>query len=431
MQKSSVMKGKTVSQPILVGSWLVLCFLAIALLSLQTTSLDYIFPYAPYLQLAMQIGVFILLVPFLRIKIRFSSAWLLLGLSTLFLVALASSFWSSYPELVVQRTLMILGTSLFIAVLSFADRRPIATFDRLAEYMVLFGTAISLIGLIIYFFGRIEPTVYGYVSILNVGPLEISQRMFVSSPFYRISSLLGNPNTLASWLLVTLTMAIYLISKGSHQFVWGLMALIQVIAILTTSSRAGIAATIISLILFNYLSARDGHLQVRKLFLISLFVACLAMVYALFSVDLYQIRILSTDLNLRELAWAPLWESILNNPLLGVGFGVSYEAILEPAGLDVAAHNAYLAILSEMGLPFFLIFMLIWLIPIWQGRKRLRFAPAPVRLILAASLAIILALIPHEIFELNILRYGFHTILWTYLLTLIVHLSLMEDYIDV
>jgi len=346
-------------------------------------------------------------------------------------MALASSFWSLYPELVVQRTLMILGISIFIVVLSFADRRPIVTFDRLAEYMVLFGTVISLIGLIIYFFGRIEPTVFGYVSILNVGPLEISQRMFVSSPFYRISSLLGNPNTLASWLLVTLTMAIYLISKGSHQFMWGLMALIQVIAILITSSRAGIAATIISLILFKYLSTRDGHLQVRKLFPFSLFVAFLTMVYALFSFDLHQIRILSADLNLRELAWEPLWESILNNPLLGVGFGVSYEAILEPTGLDFSAHNVYLAILSEMGLPFFLIFMLIWLIPIWQGRKLLRFAPAPVRLILATSLAILIAMISHEIFELNILRYGFHTILWTYLLTLIVHPSLMEDYIDV
>jgi O-antigen ligase len=425
------MRRKAISQPTLIGSWLVLCLLTTALLSLQTASLDYIFPYAPYLQLALQISVFILLIPFLRIKIHINSAWLLLGISVLFLMALASSFWSLYPELVVQRTLMILGISIFIVVLSFADRRPIVTFDRLAEYMVLFGTVISLIGLIIYFFGRIEPTVFGYVSILNVGPLEISQRMFVSSPFYRISSLLGNPNTLASWLLVTLTMAIYLISKGSHQFMWGLMALIQVIAILITSSRAGIAATIISLILFKYLSTRDGHLQVRKLFPFSLFVAFLTMVYALFSFDLHQIRILSADLNLRELAWEPLWESILNNPLLGVGFGVSYEAILEPTGLDFSAHNVYLAILSEMGLPFFLIFMLIWLIPIWQGRKLLRFAPAPVRLILATSLAILIAMISHEIFELNILRYGFHTILWTYLLTLIVHPSLMEDYIDV
>lgn len=431
MQRSYVMRNNDDSQPTSIGLWIILIFLGTAILSLQTPARDYIFPYAPYLQLVLQGGVFALFAPFLRIKMRAANLWLLIGLSALFGLALTSSFWSSYPELVIQRTFMILGSSLFIGLLVLSDTKPMATFSRLAKGLVLFGTVASLIGLIAYFFGNFETTDYGLVSSVDVGFFKISQLVYGPSPFFRISSLFGNPNTFASWLMVSLTMNVYLISKGSHRMLWEMFAIMQGIAIILTFSRAGIMATLISLILFWYFSASSGHMRRYRLLVMIFSSACLALLFAIFSDDALQVRLFSIDLNLRGLYWAPLWTSICSNPLLGVGFGVSAESILYTEGLELAAHNAFLAIMSEIGLLGFLLFIFVWLEPMWHAKKSLRFARPHLRLALAACLAIAIAMIPHQVFEGNILRYGFHTLFWIYLLTLMVHPTLMDSGSDV
>ena len=402
-----------------IESGIILILFGTALLSLRTPARDYLIPFAPYLQLGLQVGVFVLCIPFMRIKMQSQNFWFLIVFLALFVVALSSSFWSSFPDLVFRRTLMILGTSLIIAVLAFADKHPQATFARLAKALALFGAVISLFGLVVYFWGKLELTDFGRVQSLVIGPFKISQRVYGSAPFLRISSLFGNPNTLAAWLLVTLTMTIYLLLNSSRRATWGLLAVIQGSALILTFSRAGISATLVSLALLWCLSASNRRLRGRRVFILG--VLALGLVLALTVFGAPQSERFSIDLNLRELSWAPLWASIRNNPMLGVGFGVSYEAILEPEGLEFGAHNAFLAIMSELGLPGFSLFLLLWLIPIWYARRKLQFAPSPTRLVLATCLATSLALILHQIFEASILRYGFHTLLWVYLLSLMVH----------
>jgi len=422
MQKSLVLpvkREKFQFNPIESG--IILILFGTALLSLRTPARDYLIPLAPYLQLGLQVGVFVLCIPFVRIKMQSQNFWFLIVFLALFVVALSSSFWSSFPDLVFRRTLMILSTSLIIAVLAFADKHPQATFTRLAKALALFGAVISLFGLVAYFWGKLELTDFGRVQSLVIGPFKISQRVYGSAPFLRISSLFGNPNTLAAWLLVTLTMTIYLLLNSSRRATWGLLAVIQGSALILTFSRAGISATLVSLVLLWYFSGSKHRSRKRRTFILGFLVLSLVSVLVLHPFRLPQSERLSVDLNLRELAWAPLWASIRNNPMLGVGFGVSYEAILEPEGLEFGAHNAFLAIMSELGLPGFSLFLLLWLIPIWYARRKLQFAPSPTRLVLATCLAISLALIPHQAFEGSILRYGFHTLLWVYLLCLMVH----------
>jgi hypothetical protein len=413
----------------LIGSGLVIILLGTGLFSLQTPARYDLFPYASYLQLALQVGIFALLAPLLRIKTRAANFWFMMGLSSLLILALASSFWSSYPDLVFKRSLLILGTSLLICVLTLADPKPMETFNRLAQGLVLFVTVMSLIGLIVYFFGRIEPMDVDFKSTLDVGFFSISQRLFGFAPFLRISSLFGNPNTLAEWILVSLTMTAYLGSKGSNRTVWGMLAFIQGTALIFTLSRAGILATIIGLILFW--SSSSGDRYPRKLMSIVLgFTGAVALVlFAIFSPYKLGTR-LSLNLNFRQFAWEALWTSILNNPILGVGFGVTSEAILDVAKVD-SAHSAFLGITSEIGLPGLLLFILVWLIPMWHIRKRLLFAPPLLRQTLSACLAISIAMIFHQMFEFQILRYSFFNLLWTYLLALMVHPALMISDTDV
>jgi len=423
MQKSlvlSVKREKFQFNPIRSG--IILILFGTALLSLQTPARDYLIPFAPYLQLGLQVGVFVLCIPFVRIKMQSQNFWFLIFFLALFVVALFSSFWSSFPDLVFRRTLMILGSSLIIAVLAFADKHPQATFTRLAKALALFGAVMSLFGLVAYFWGKLELTDFGRVQSVVIGPFKISQRVYGSAPFLRISSLFGNPNGLAAWLLVTLTMTIYLLLNSSRRATWGLLAVIQGSALILTFSRAGISAALVSLVLLWYFAGGKYRLRKRRAFILGFLVLSLVSVLLVLQpFRLLQSKRLSVDLNRRELMWASLLASIRNNPMLGVGFGVSYEAILEPEGLELSAHNAFLAIMSELGLLGFSLFLLLWLIPMWYARRKLQFVPLPKRLILVTCLAISLALIPHQIFVCSILRYNFHTLLWVYLLSLMVH----------
>jgi len=394
----------------------VVIFLSLALLSTETPARDYLFPYAPYLQIGFLVSVSATAISCIRLKMYSASFLFLVLLYVLCILAFASSLWSTCGYLVIKRTFMIFGSSIIIALLAVSDTKPIETFTKLAQVMAIFGGAVSLLGLIIYFFGNIEAKDFGLVQSLAHSPI-LSQRIYTSSSFLRISSLFGNPNNFASWLMLTLPMSIYLFLSRSYKIKVGciFVILIQICALLLTLSRAGILSTVLGMFLLLWISARKRFIQ-RKHVLILLFFSMLIGIISLYFSGMYQTERASIDLNSRDMIWYTLWQSILNKPFLGVGFGVSYEAILEPKGLLFAAHNTYLAILSELGIPGFILFVLVWIFPILNGRNKLKNASTSTSLPLATSLAISVAFIVHELFEGSLLRFGFHTLIWIYLL---------------
>lgn len=192
--------------------------------------------------------------------------------------------------------------------------------------------------------------------------------------------------------------------------------MLQLTALIFTFSRAGILAAVLSLLLFLWFSGSRRGLAWSILCLF----AIIGTVF-LIRPSFLDLRRFSFDLNLRQLAWQPLWEYIRNNPFIGVGFGVSYEALLEPAGVELTAHNAFLAIWSEIGILGFILWLCLWLFPVYFAKRFLPSASGEARLVLSTVLALTLSLLIHQFFEASILRYGFHTLFWVYSLALMVH----------
>lgn len=399
----------------LAGWGLIVILVGTALLSLQNPVRENLVPYAPYFQLGLQIGAFLLLVPFVRIRMRFKNLAFLTLFYILLLVALASALWSGHSELVFRRTLMVMMSSGCVALLALSDSRPLATFGCLAKALALFGAGVSLVGLLVYFLGELRKVNYGTIQVLSIGSFHLAQRVYGPLPYLRLSSLFGNPNTLASWLLVTITLTMFLIFTDRRKSWWVLFVL-QLTTLILTFSRAGIFAAVLSLLLFLWFSGSRRGLAWSILCLLTI----IGTVF-LIRPSFLDLRRFSFDLNLRQRAWQPLWEYIRNNPFIGVGFGVSYEAVLEPAGVEITAHNAFLAIWSEVGILGFVLWLCLWLFPVYFAKKFLPLANNEARLVLSTALALTLSLLVHQFFEASILRYGFHTLLWAYLLALMVH----------
>jgi len=190
----------------LAGWGLIAILVGTALLSLQNPARENLVPYAPYFQLGLQIGAFLLLTPLVRIRMRFKSLAFLMLFYILFLVTLASALWSGHLELVFRRTLMVMISSGCVVLLALSDSRPFATFGCLAKALALFGAGASLVGLLVYFLGELRTVNYGTIQVLSIGSFHLAQRVYGPLPYLRLSSLFGNPNTLASWLLVTITL---------------------------------------------------------------------------------------------------------------------------------------------------------------------------------------------------------------------------------
>jgi O-antigen ligase len=399
----------------LAGWGLIIVLVGTALLSLQNPARDDLVPYAPYFQLGLQIGIFLCLAPVVRVRVRFRELAFLMLFYILLLVALVSALWSDYSEVVFRRTLMVMISSGCVALLTLSDPHPLGTFGRVAKALALFGTGVSLVGLLVYFLGEVKTVDYGTIQVLSIGPLHLAQRVYGPLPYLRLSSLFGNPNTLASWLLVTITLTMFLIFTDRWRL-WKVLFALQLITLFLTFSRAGISATVLSLLLFMWFSGSRRGLGLSIL-------CSLAIIGTVFLIrpSFLELQRFSFDLNLRQLAWQPLWEYIRNNPFGGVGFGVSYEALLEPAGVGITAHNAFLAIWSEVGILGLVLFLGLWSFPLYFAKKLLPLAKDEDRLVLSSTLALTLSLFIHQFLEASILRYGFHTLFWVYLLALMVH----------
>lgn len=413
------------SKPGVVGIGIILIFVGVAVLSLRTPTCAYLFPMAPYLMLGLQLGVTILILPSSHLSVRPASFVFLLSILVFLIFSLVSSFWSEYPVLVFRRSLAVLVPSLLIGILTFMDSRPAVTFFWLAKFLSLFGTIGSFVGLAIYFFGDMVYTDLGRVQVLVLGPLRIGQLVYGVPPLLRISSFFGNPNSFASWLLVALPMTAYVLlsSRSLQNKLWISTALIvQMCALSLTFSRAGILATLLALAIVWCLSADKQRTRLKRSLTVGLATLCGVLLLTLLLPRLSRYDSHFTfDLNLRELVWLYAWEQIQVDPFLGVGFGVSREAVLKPKGIDINTHNVFLALWSEVGIVGLSIFIWMWLFPVWYARKVLKHASKNIRLIISVCLAIVLALLPHQLFEECLLRYGFHTIMWVYLLALMVH----------
>lgn len=178
----------------------------------------------------------------------------------------------------------------------------------------------------------------------------------------RVFSTLQNPNLLAGFLVVVMSLAVglglHMESMQGKLLLFALVFLLGICLVLTYSRGAWLSLVAVT--------AVCGRLYNRKV----LWVFLLIPVVALVCHDAVIERLVSifnptdTSSTLRLALWESTIAMILDNPLFGIGWGSywmvypEYDFFLNnPAARIVHAHNMYLHIAAEIGIPGLLVFL--------------------------------------------------------------------------
>lgn len=418
-----------------VGDALVVIIIATSILNLMNPEKKPFIPYAPYLILGLQLTLplFVNISPISLINSKsFNHFFLCLSFFVvLFIFSLVSGFWSEELFLVLKRSLLVFVPIILVGLLVWSDPRPYQTFSKVSCWIVGLMSALSLLSLALFIFGDESWIGEQHIQSFSFGPLVLSQAVYGHDPFLRVSSLLGNPNALAMWLLLSLPLTAYLLQVNKLKPIWAWLAVgIQFSTLILTFSRAGLVATFISLVVYLFGSTLRVSQRIKRLSIL-FFIATGFFTYAVYGpLDIANSKRFSTDTNEREQAWVLLIESIEKYPLTGVGFGVSNEVILAQSGVDFNAHNTHLQIFSEIGLFGYFILLMIWFLALWSGLRAIRKSRnLETRSRLSVVIAILIAIFLHQFFEASILKPGFISIFWVYLLFLIAHPYFCKSFI--
>ena len=268
--------------------------------------------------------------------------------------------------------------------------------------------------IILHFFGsRSFINDVGWIN--SIGPFY--QNQFGLKPFYRYSSIFSNPNILAMWMLFTVTAYEFTRFKyDKKRSYW--MYIIYLLLLYFAFSRAGMLSVIIfySVLIFLLSSKKT-----KSIMLVSTGLAGFAAV--LLYLGLFSgissgggEERLSFSLNARDVAWSALFKSIAANPLVGIGFGVSSESILQPTGLSFSAHNVHLQMLSEIGIIGYVLFVIIYFYPVVVSSTRKQQSKSDLVLI-----SFLIAFFIHQSFENTLFRGGLPHLLWFFFSCVLVY----------
>ncbi|RQG96958.1 O-antigen ligase family protein [Natrarchaeobius oligotrophus] len=379
--------------------------------------------YLPFAFLIGQVIIFSLVVAILFYydKFRFQhKAVPVIGLLIAFvMLSLLSSHWSEYPRLTAQRSLItFLSPVAMIAVVA-ADRHPKQTFWTLSMTIFSVGTSLSIIGIILYIFGE-TMVIDGYtVQSISVAGMSVGQEAFGNDE--RIGSLLHNPNSLAGFLAISLAVSVGLGIK-SFPTVFFSGAILQLIALVLTLSRTGFIAAVASLSVITVLKIND-EINVGHILKTASVPAVVGVFFLLQSDEADRLTSISFDTRLH--IWRPLLSSVPDNPIFGIGFGVSSESILKPAGIEASTHSDYFAILAELGLVGFILFVLLLTSAIGVGVKNYMSTNphSEPRLRLTIALAVLLSLSLHGAAETTMTGPGYRQVIWAYMLATVINLT--------
>lgn len=419
-------------------SGILLFLLFTLLLTLELQPGVPVVPAATAVMPALQLGAFLLAAPFLKLRLKSGPLPVVLALWTaLFCWSLLSAFWSGYAPLTLMRSLIVFVTPGLLLLMVFSDPQPEETFLKFARIMSWFGTLLSLVALLLFFAGRtVRLDQWEGLQLLDFGPLELAQSVHFIGPLARPSSLTGNPNILATWLIFSL-LSLLALFAARRLSLSGLALLggLQAPVLLMTLSRTSIGAAVFATALFIFFLSRDSAGRFAK----GAFLAAAATAgAAIFLSRLFEsggaaflVRS-TTVLSRREVIWSTAWEAIQARPLTGAGFGVTSEAILEEAGLGVVhLHNVYLSVLLEIGLIGLAVFIGLWLAALTGGLWKLLLPPRPEALrekvVPAAVFSLLAALTIHQLLETMILFANSYTALWIYLIGVATHPKLHGD----
>jgi putative inorganic carbon (hco3(-)) transporter len=208
-------------------------------------------------------------------------------------------------------------------------------------------------------------TVYGfyqYIYGVNISAAEWVDGDQFPDLKVRVFSTLENPNLLAGFLMVIMAMAsglgLHAAQKKGKLTLFALVAVLGICLVLTYSRGAWLSLLAVIIIY--------GFFYNRKIFWLLLIVP----IGLLLARDTLMERILSianptdTSSTLRLALWESTVAMIIDKPLLGIGWGAywmvypEYDFFLQGSGAKIFhAHNMYLNIAAEIGIPGLVVFL--------------------------------------------------------------------------
>lgn len=330
---------------------------------------------------------------------RPQSVKIILSIFTLFLVW---TFINAYHSLDITRSInnffeIFLPTfGVIIGILSIHN--PQKFFERTLIILVATGTLHSLFVWSGLLFGeRVFINSLSYLR-LEFGSLSIDQQ-FTGNRQYGLTS---NPNFLGMWLFFSLMALVQLIQiKKVNYSIFAVLLIINLSTLFMTGSRTSIAVVLIFGGILWLLPLRHRLPENKRLFPFIVLLSSLFAVILLVCITLAsQRRILSG----RAEAWLAILDYSKSNPIFGTGFGLSNQMLREN-GVNVTAHNIYLRILAETGLPgllFFLAFLFVWIVFLY--RKFIYSNCAYIKQTVLFIIVFVVAMLSHQFFESSIFK---------------------------
>lgn len=372
----------------------------------------------PYIPLSFLFFLAVLLVSHASRKSTNDSTFLTLFYLFVF-VSFISMFVSNVPYLVFQRVILILLPSYVVYYIVSRFSNTIEAFDRVSSLISVSGITLSLYAVAIYLSGSIHSSDGYSIASLNIFGVELQQRVDGYWPLLRLSSLTVNPNTLGIILALSISFTVVR-PVFRAPTIHAASLIIQIISLLLTFSRGGLLTLIIILAMQACLDV-GNQFRVRKqcVLLLTLLTSVIILGYHIQSNSMEASNRVSDSLSGRDTAWTPLVQSFWEHPWIGVGFGTSYESILEDRNLVIAAHSAHLALLSEVGIVGYLLFISM----IGYSVTRLlpfilcKFQTGRVQVLMSGAL--IVGIFFNQFFELMIFRNSFLNTLLFILLAII------------
>ncbi len=198
-----------------------------------------------------------------------------------------------------------------------------------------------------------------------------------TDPTWRIFATFQNPNFLASYLVISapLTLAGALASRRPWVLPLSAATLFQFGALMLTGSRGGWLSMVVALVVL--LAAGWRHLgQGRGLRLAALMAILIAVAPVLAFPTARRVASSgvgeqASSMAFRKLTWAGTGDLAAAHPVLGTGLG-TFEVAYPPyarAGFTRLAHNSYLQLAAELGVPGLALFLGLVLTSLLAGGR--------------------------------------------------------------
>lgn len=224
---------------------------------------------------------------------------------------------------------------------------------RLVQALLWSALVVAAYGLVQYIRGVVDPAQLAW----------IDEQQFPDLKF-RVYSTLENPNLLAGFLVAAMMVA-FGATQGAPRPHWRWLPLASMLlmggVLMLTYSRGAWISILAVVLLF-------GMIYNRRL----LWLLLLVPLAVLAAHDTVAERLLSivnpvdTSCTLRLALWESTWAMIVEHPWLGIGWGAywlvypAYDFFIGDGGTKIVhAHNMYLNIAAETGLPGLLLFMTV------------------------------------------------------------------------